>query len=281
MSRPTLAWIASYPKSGNTWMRLFLANYLVGGQSPLPINQVHRFICFDATAQIYESAGLPAFDPVTQAEAGWAGRGQMLHWIASRADLTFIKTHMPRGEFLGQQLIPNALTRAALYIVRDPRDVAVSYSRHFGTTPERAAAVLGERDTVVRPNAKSIAQPIGDWSGHAAGWTRPEASAPALWIRYEDMLARPDETFAQTVRHFGLPVDDSRLRRAIAFSSFEELQRQEALSGFKEHPKLRQPFFHTGEVGQWTNLLPTDAARRIETEHAEQMERFGYLSGAG
>lgn len=281
MSRPTLAWIASYPKSGNTWMRLFLANYLVGGEAPLPINQLHRFVMFDAAASNYVSAGLPAFDPIRQPLAGRSGRSRMLEWVAGRADLTFVKTHMPRQPVDGQMLIPESLTRAAVYIVRDPRDVAVSYARHFVTTPQDAAAIIGKPETIIRPNPKTIAQPIGSWSDHVAGWTDAEARRPAHAVRYEDMLTDPERTFTSTIENLGLPVEADRLQHAIAASSFQELRRQEALDGFHEHPKLRQAFFHTGEVGQWASLLPAEAVRRIEIEHAEQMARFGYLSGTG
>ncbi len=281
MPRPTLAWIASYPKSGNTWMRLFLANYLVGGSEPLPINQVHRLVMFDAAVELYRSAGLPAFDHIADDSSARRLRPRMLKWVAGRADLTFAKTHFPRHPIAGRSAIPPALTRAAVYILRDPRDVAISYARHFSTTPDRAAAALGRSATKILPSPRSVTQPIGTWSAHVAGWTDPAARPAALAVRYEDMLADPEATFTRVLAHLGLPLEADRLARAIRFASFDELRKQEERDGFHEQPGLRQAFFHTGAAGQWRDRLSTEAARRIETEHAAQMTRFGYLPGAG
>ena len=83
-------------------------------------------------------------------------------------------------------------------------------------------------------------------------------------VRYEDLLRNPIEVFAGIVRFCGLPCDDHRVRKAVAFSSFGELQAQERSNGFCERPeRSNAPFFRSGESGRGAEELPLDLAQRL------------------
>ena len=99
-------------------------------------------------------------------------------------------------------------------------------------------------------------------------------------LRYEDMLAEPEAAFTRVVEHLGMTPDSERVARAVRFSSFEELRRQEERTGFIERPKHAERFFRAGRSGQWREELPPELAERIRSDHASVMRTFGYLDEA-
>jgi hypothetical protein len=100
---------------------------------------------------------------------------------------------------------------------------------------------------------------------------------PILVLRYEDMLAAPERSFARLASFLHLKPDAGQLARAIRKSSFEELARQEELNGFSERPKTAEKFFRTGTAGQWREALSPNQVSAILAAHGSMMTRFGYL----
>lgn len=287
LPRKSIVWLASYPKSGNTWTRIFLANYLFQRQTPMPINEVHRLGMGDSVEKAYRMAAHRAgpagansvradFD-IADYRATLALRGRVLQGIVNNAaDVNFVKTHNRRARAFGVELIPAALTRSAIYILRNPLDMVLSYARHYGQTPEFAAAAIGNPDNSVSGESGTAAQFLGSWSDHVTSWTRCR-DFPVLVLRYEDMQADPAAAFTQVLAHIGVPADPDRVTRAVEFSSFDELRRQEETHGFVERSANNSRFFHTGRTGQWREALAPEAAERIRHDHAKVMRAYGYL----
>jgi hypothetical protein len=274
----TLVWLASYPKSGNTWARIFLSNYLFNHDAPMPINDVRRLGVSDAAVHFYRKAAGGAFDQSDHMQALHL-RGRVLRGIAGNgAQINFLKTHNARVSVFGVELIPPRLTRSAVYILRDPRDVAVSYARHFGKTLEAAVAALGTFDNSTAGRGESVKQFLMSWSVHVTSWTRA-ADFPVLALRYEDMQRDPQTTFARLLEHVGIPVEAERLERAIRFSAFDELRRQEDREPFAERSFAAERFFHTGTSGQWREQMPAPLVERLCRDHGAVMRAFGYLEG--
>jgi hypothetical protein len=96
-------------------------------------------------------------------------------------------------------------------------------------------------------------------------------------IRYEDMQADPLATFSQAARFLALPGDPARVDKAIRFSDFRELARQEAEKGFRERPQHTERFFREGRSGGWRDKLTVAQVSRIVAAHGPVMRRFGYL----
>ena len=273
--RKSIVWLASYPKSGNTWLRLFLANYLLNRETPLPINEVQRIGLGDALEPAYRAVAGRPFD-VADPRQSLALRPRVLERIvANGAAVNFLKTHNCRAKAFGVELIPPQLTRSAIYIVRNPLDMVLSYARHYGHTPEFAAVAIGRSDNAVAGGGGTVAQYLGSWSDHVRGWAHCR-DFPVLVLRYEDMTADPEAAFAGALEHIGVPVDADRLARAVRFSSFEELSRQEETGGFIERSAHGGRFFHSGRAGAWREALPAEAAERIRREHGRVMREFGY-----
>lgn len=272
----SIVWLASYPKSGNTWVRMFICNYVWNDDKPIPINRVNQIGVADSAATIYRAVAGNAFNAADPNQA-LRLRDRALRGIVSNgADVNFVKTHNFFGRVLGVDLIPVRLSRSAVCIVRDPRDVAVSYARHFGYSPAQAVASMGRKNNSTAGGGHMVKQFLGSWSDHVKSWASVR-SFPVLTLRYEDMKSDPQTAFARLVRHIGLPIDQDRLDRAIRFSSFDELQRQEDEEPFVERSNKNTRFFHTGTTGQWVDTLSPDEVAKLERDHGPTMRKLGYL----
>lgn len=277
MSSKNIVWLASYPKSGNTWTRIFLANYLLNQTEPLSINEVHRIGIGDSISKTYQMVAKGPFDPGDH-KAALALRGRVLKGIvANKADVNLVKTHNYNGRAFGIDLIPPQFTKSGVYILRNPLDVVISYARHYGLTPEGAVRAITRDDNTTAGGGDNVKQYLGNWSVHVRSWTRTRAF-PILVLRYEDLKADPHATFARLLAHLTVPVDDERLDRAIRFSSFDELRGQEDKVDFIEKSRNSEKFFHTGTSGQWKSQLDPALVAQIKADHGAVMLEYGYLT---
>ena len=276
----SILWLASFPKSGNTWLRAFLANYLFDAREPYSLEKLQRFGLSDADAAPYAKlAGKPHTD-LTEAE--YAVLRPQVHrsFAASSRENVLVKTHNAIGDVAGVPTITEAVSLGAIYVIRNPWDVAVSYADHFGVSLDDAVIALARPSLMIEPSSSNVRQYLGGWSGHVGSWNSAR-QIPLLVIRYEDMAATPEATFAKVVNFMGLPPDAARLSRAIRFSSFGELSAQEAKSGFAERSVSAKRFFRQGQVGGWRDVLSDDQARRIADDHRPALQAYSYLDQAG
>lgn len=273
----SIVWLASYPKSGNTWMRVFLANYLANADTPLSINQMQHFGLGDSIPRMYRMVAGRDVD-TSDRNITLGLRNRVLQGIvANNADVNFVKTHNIRGEAFGIDLIPQAYTRQAIYIMRNPLDMLVSYARHYGMTHAEAAEALGRSDHGTSADPGTVCQFLGSWSDHVKSWTRG-AKFPVLPMRYEDLLEDPMTHFGRVIEAIGIPKDEDRLQRAIKFSSFDELRGQEDKEGFAEQSSHSERFFHSGQTGQWKETLDAGIISKIRRDHKRLMKEYGYYS---
>ncbi len=270
-----IIWLASYPKSGNTWMRAFLHNLLQNPPQPVPINELMRFTLGDTLVEWYEKvAGRPVAG-LTDEEL--AALRPKVHALFTRAspDSVFVKTHMALESVCGVPLITMDYTAGAIYILRDPRDVALSAAAHFGTDVDGAIALMN--NPVARTGFETINVPqyYGTWSQHVRSWTT-QRHERLLIVRYEDMLEKPFPTFAKVAHFLGLKPERERINKAVRFSSFREMQRQEARDGFIERSVSSKAFFRAGVAGQWREALSKDQIARLVDVHRDVMQEFDY-----
>lgn len=272
----TIIWLASYPKSGNTWLRAFLANYLFEGDAPASFAAVQRVSSGDSSGPSY--AELSGRDPQALSLADYMQtRARHLERIArSGAPVNLVKTHVANARIGGARLIPPQLTRQAIYLVRHPLDMLVSYADHWGIDPDRAAAQIADPKNAIPANSKTAAQFLGDWSAHVTGWTGAR-DLSVLTVRYEDMLADPETAFTRVLRHIGAPIDRAVLARAIEAASFPVLAAMETAGGFPERGPRQQRFFREGRTGQWRDAIPAELAERVVRVHRTVMKRLKYL----
>jgi hypothetical protein len=244
---------------------------------PVSINQVHRFGMGDSIAQTYNMVAAPHTPDLNDHEVTLRLRDKVLRGIiGNNADVNLVKTHNIRGAAYGTQLIPPQYTRSAVYIVRNPLDMVLSYARHYGIEPAAAVDAIGRSDNANASDGAAVWQFLGSWSEHVISWTS-NSPYPSLVLRYEDMLEKPEEAFGALVRHLGVPLEQERLQKAIRFASFDEVSRQEKATGFKENPGKSETFFTSGQSGKGKEVLGPDLVEKIQTDHRATMKRFGYL----
>ena len=278
-----ILWLASYPKSGNTWLRAFLANYVRDGDTPVPINELYHFnfgddILLYHTWMTGRSAGSFTDDEV------WRLRPDVHRYLAGlMPETTLIKTHNVIGvQDDGTPLITPDVTDGAIYVVRHPLDVAVSFAHHYRTSYDDAVDQLCRENNIL-PGVPGEKLPsiIGSWRQHVGSWTR----APGLMrhvMRYEDMLTKPGPTFRQLVEFLGMPVDGKRVAKAVRFSRFDRLTSQEQREGFNEaRPDQATSFFRKGQASQWREVLTADQVDRLVEANRDIMAEFGYLDKKG
>jgi len=201
-----------------------------------------------------------------------------VHHSMTRAfpDNVFVKTHNGLFADAHGPLITLEVTAGAIYMVRNPLDVAISYSHHLGKSIDDTITILNSPRSGNPNTVKNVYQVLGSWSEHVASWTA--RSHPGLHVtRYEDLLETPEKSFGAVISFLGLMPTRERLLRAIQRCRFEELRNREETVGFKERSDVAHRFFRDGRSGQWREVLNDAQISRIVEAHRPMMERLQYL----
>lgn len=271
-----ILWLASYPRSGNTWLRAFLHNLFRNAAEPHDINRLRDLTLIDGEARWYRM-----FDPrppteLTKEEVAALRPKVHAAMTAAHPDTVFVKTHNALVDDRGTPMITLEQTVGAIYVVRNPLDVAVSYSHHYGVSFEDAVAAMNRPGNQSVGNQSSFVYELhGSWSEHVGSWTATQNKVLHV-VRYEDMAREPLTTFSGIARFLGLPASPERVASAAERSSFAVLRQQEALHGFRERSKKSEQFFRAGEVGQGQRYLTAALIGELHAAHRESMARFGY-----
>jgi len=284
-----LYWLASYPKSGNTWMRILLTNYFRDSDEPADINQLDGGPIASARTVFDDNVGIEASD-LTQDEIERL-RPYVYEQMSNELEVSrqenadeqnpvFLKVHdaytlTPEGI----PLISKAATAGAVYLLRDPLDVAPSLAHHGNQPIEKvvkrmASEEFGFVDSEHQLH-NQLRQRLLTWSQHVTSWV-DEPGLRVLPVRYEDLSADPNGVLTDVLRFAGVDVDADRVAVAVEFSRFERLQAQEAEAGFGERVAVSASFFRKGRVGSWRESLTDELAEQVRSDHAEVRHRFGY-----
>jgi hypothetical protein len=273
-----IVWLASYPKSGNTWLRAFIYNLIEQPARPGRIAVLPDYFESESDPRWY----LPLLGGKALKDCGaeeiFALRTTVHRHIASsRPDGTvFVKTHNQFGTYKQHPLHEMSVSSGAICIVRNPLDVVLSTADHFGLGIDDAIDFMADDWTGTPSDMENVVSYLGSWSGHAHSWS--SLNHPQIIVlRYEDMLDKPLKAFGRVARLLGLGKDRERIRRAIRFSSFTELSKQEAAEGFIERSPTSKAFFRKGKKNQWVEALSDDQVARIIERHREIMAQFRYI----
>lgn len=271
-----IIWLASYPKSGNTWLRAFLHNLLRNPDRPMGINELDKFCLGDSQAVWYQHVSGRSPAQMTKEEV--AALRPRVHEAFTQAfpDSVFAKTHNILAAAFGQPMVTMDCTAGAIYVLRNPLDVTISLADHFGITLDQSVEFMANPQAGTENDDVNAFEFYGTWSQHVASWTR-EGNQGMIWLRYEDLLQKPNQSFGRVASYLGLKPSRQRLDKAIKFSSFKVLRSQEEREGFRERSKHAERFFRVGKASQWRTTLSTEQVDAIVAAHGEQMERFGYL----
>lgn len=272
-------WLASYPKSGNTWTRAVISSLVGDAEAPVNINKLSTNVIASNREWLEFILGFDIderhhdyIDQLRPSAYRW--------WSQQQKEPSYIKIH-DAFSYLpdGNALIPSDATRGVLYIIRNPLDVAVSLANHYSWPIDKTIQSM-KVETSLAKNVNNpyqqVRQHLLSWSEHVVSWI----NAPDIRlqvVRYEDMHRAPFDTFRKIAHFLALPDDSESINRAITNCAFSRLQAQEQHEGFIEKAPKSERFFRKGVVGDGQATLTAKQIQTIIHDHAEIMQRFGYL----
>ena len=262
-----IIWLASFPKSGNTWIRSLLAHYFSPlGKAP-DINNLRQFTTADVRQDFYDKAAGGKYSG--RSVEDWIKvRPQALRLIAaSKPGTHFVKTHCQPVVYLGTHLIPPEVTVGAIYIVRNPFDVAQSFARHVSEDIDTAIDRMSNPDNFMGTDT-GVFDALGRWDDHVTAWTSAEG-LPRYVLRYEDMLDKPAKVVQGVLDFMSVKVDRPKLAKAISATRFDKLKKHEEKHGFRERPDGMQSFFAKGKSGSWRKDLTLEQVARLHDEFGD------------
>ena len=260
-------------------MRGFLHNLFSNQARPVDVNRLQgRIFQSDGALMWFQMLDKRPFTEWTTDDVARM-RPRVAELIAKcNEGSVFCKTHNALMTFRGHPTINLEVTSGAIYIVRNPLDVALSFADFMAFDVDQAIDFIATDllQTPLDPDFNNIHQLMGNWSQHVESWTgKPN---PRLHVvRYEDMIEDPSGAFGGAARFLGLKPTRQRLLQAIRNSSFKAMRSQEDRRGFVERSPNQEKFFRRGTAGGWKEELTEEQVERVCSTHRVQMERFGYL----
>lgn len=280
-----IIWLASYPKSGNTWFRAFITNLTKEGEKEFDINKLETNGIFSARAFFDEIVGVDSADMTWEEQYIYRPKAYRMLSEASNKQL-YIKAH---DAFIfnekNKPIFPADVSKIAIYIIRNPLDVAVSYAHHNGQKDagETVKMMCDEKHglcTTRNLQPIQLPQKIFSWSSHVNSWSNQDLIEVHI-IRYEDMKLEGYPVFKEAAEKMSLEFSNDQLLKAIEATTFDKLKALEEKKGFKEKSMVSNNFFRKGEVGSWREKLKDNEIDALISYHKTTMEKFGYLTESG
>ena len=279
-----IIWLASYPKSGNTFLRSILGTYFFSQDGNFSFDQVYKIAQFPSLFHFNEIN--IDINNIEQTMGSYVKVQNNLN--LKYKSKKFFKTHSAFFDNESNNSIfsnpENSL--GAVYIVRDPRNVVTSYAHHYSITVDEAFNQISDKELFLKKTNLHPDVFISSWSLNYLSWKK--ANIPLLLIKYEDLVKNTKEklievfNFFQTLGMNKSLYDDKKLDNVIKSTQFNNMKRLEKEIGFKESvidkkTNKKIPFFNLGPSNDWRNKLDTNLVNKIERAFSKEMEELGYL----
>ena len=277
-----IIWIASYPKSGNTFLRTFLASYYYSKKGKFDFDlllKIHQFpnMKFSKTKSLCEE----------DASSKWILNQNEFF---DKDNLNFVKTHNCLLPYKGNKFTTKDQTIGAIYVVRDPRNVITSMTHHYSITYEIALKkMLDDNATLLQKSYDgdfSNFTYLSSWSKNYRSWKNSN-EFKILFIKYEELELNKEDTFAKVLSfinalsNYEKDIDEKKFYNSLKSTSFSNLQNKEKNEGFEESVISREtgkkiPFFNLGFKNRWQKILPEDIKKKINESLSEDIKALGY-----
>ena len=278
-----IIWIASYPKSGNTYLRSFISSYYFSKKGKFDFNLLLNILQFPSLK--FTKKNIFSEDEASQ------------NWIFNQNQfflnnkVHFVKTHNSLDEFKGNKFTSNQQTLGAIYIVRDPRNILSSLTHHYSLNYEQAyKKIMDENASLLEKslnNDHSNFTFLGSWSNHYKSWKNTK-EFKTLFIKYEDLEDNKYETFKKVVNFINrikskeLKIDEKKLLNSIRSTNFTNLKNKEQNEGFEESVISsngeKKPFFNLGFNNRWQKILPKNILTQLNKNLQKDLNDLGYNS---
>ena len=281
-------WIASYPKSGNTWLRTLLSTYYYSSDG------------------VYDEKLLKNIDqfPTKKYLLNFEYNKKIIgdtckHWIRSQEKinidkkLRFFKTHNAFGKVNNFDFTNSENSIGCLYIVRDPRNVFTSVKNHYELDTDKAMKWMTNEKQFIYDvqNFDDVGfsdfQFISSWSLNYKSW-KVQKKVPTKFIRYEDLSEKTFSLFKEIIQFINQitnnneKIDLSKLKKALNSTTFEKLKEKEKTDGFSEAISSKKdknkkiPFFNLGPKNNWKNLLDEDLKLKLNNLFKKDLKDLSY-----
>ena len=279
-----IIWVASYPKSGNTWVRSIISSLVFTKDGIFDFPSIKKIEQYPQRRFLeYFTQDYNNIHEIKK------------HWITSQervnldAKIKFFKTHHLNCKVDNYPFTNKGCTRATIYIVRDPRNLIDSISNHFNKSIEESKKFLLTSKILspgkeIEPRGGNVITYIGSWKEHYKFWTKDNENL--LIIKYEDLVKNIHQeidkiiAFLKNFIHF--EVSDTKKENIIKSTSFEALKKIEDSGKFTESVFVngsneKVKFFNKGPDNNWQNTLPKNIQTELENELKNELIELGYL----
>ena len=279
-----IIWLASYPKSGNTWLRSIISALLYSADGVFNfelLKKVQQFPDKKFFKDLIED-----FSNFSEIKKNWIVAQDRINL---NNETKLLKTHHGKYTVEKSNFTDNKNTLATIYIVRDPRTLVKSISNHFTLSLNDASKFLFASSVI--GNSKSFEERkdgiltlLGKWNDHYRSWTRNNNNL--LIIKYEDLVANPETELIKLIKflkkYLNLQTSEKKNKMILETTSFSNLQNMEKQGLFKESVINKKTdskvnFFHLGPKNKWENILDKKIVSEIEKNFYSEMKELGYL----
>ena len=271
----SIVWVASYPESGARWLSMFLANLISDSQTQCGEHDRNMIVPAENSKKLYQPFFNRPLSEIPLRELAEM-RPTIHRELAKRANgFLFLRTHNAAIRHFGVPTITPEATSAAIYVVRNPMDIAASYGAATGRPIDRTIAHMAQTGRVLGKSTSRSYEIVGSWSENVKSWTM-DIRGRILCIQFEHMLEDPHKLFSEVVHFLEMKATPEQISRATENSIVGVLQ---AYSKSQSRPKTRLnslEMLHAGAANQGKKLLKTQQMATIAALHRDQMKRFGY-----
>jgi hypothetical protein len=270
-----IVWLASYPESGAYWLSMFLANLISDSKEPCSRQERDLIVPAENSAKLYQPFFRRPLSEIPMRKL--AEKRPAIHCeLAKRAnDFLILRTHNAILRHHGHLTVTPESTAAAIYIVRNPLDIAPSYGAAKGRPIDRTIALMAQPGRILGKSLKQSYQIVGSWSENVESWTSA-IRGRILTVRFEDMLEDPERQFSQVIDFLGMRATQERIAKA-SLNSINGILEAYRKSGIRMAPHLSPlKLLRSGAALRGKRLLTTQQIATIASSHRDQMRRFGY-----
>jgi hypothetical protein len=280
-----IIWIASYPKSGNTWVRSMVSSLVYSENGIFNFNQLSKISQFPNKE--YFEKFTNNFGDIHQIKKYWITAQDKIN-LDNR--IKFFKTHHINCKIGDHSFTNKENTKATIYIVRDPRNLISSISNHYSKTLEESykflttSRFIGGRQNLGGIKKNDLVTLLGTWNDHFKFWTRNNENL--LIIKYENLIKNTKIELERLItflrKYIKIEINEQKEKNILRTTSFQYLKEMEKKGLFKENAfnksqNKKVDFFNLGPENKWENLLKEDLKNRIEKIFKSEMNELGYL----